>query len=82
MATRQKVIDYLGDHSGGASGSEVIKACRIRREDGFAVLNRLSMEGLADCIGLGGKGKRQTWILSKKEGTDTMSNNTSSRSSQ
>jgi hypothetical protein len=80
-AIRQKVIDYLGNHSGGASGSSVIKACRIRREDGFAVLNQLAAEGLVGCIGLGGKGNKHTWILSKKENLQDVTN-TGSRSSQ
>jgi hypothetical protein len=65
-AVRHKIIEYLGDHSAGASGNAIIKACRIRREDGFAMLDRLSKDGLVDRVGLGGKGRKQAWFLTKK----------------
>jgi hypothetical protein len=66
-AVRHKIIEYLDDHSAGASGNAIIKACRIRREDGFAMLDRLSKDGLVDRVGLGGKGKKQAWFLTNRE---------------
>jgi hypothetical protein len=67
VALRQKILEYLGGHSAGASGRAIIQACRIRREDGFAVLGRLSKDGLVDRIGPGEKGRKQTWILTNKK---------------
>jgi hypothetical protein len=64
---RHKIIEYLGSHSAGASGNAIIKACRIRREDGFAVLDRLLNDGLVDRVGLGGKGRKQSWFLTNKK---------------
>lgn len=66
-AVRHKIIEYLGDHSTGASGNAIIKACRIRREDGFAALDSLLKDGLADRVGPGGKGRKQAWFLTRKE---------------
>lgn len=68
LAIQQKILEYLAEHSAGASGSAIIGACRIRREDGFAVLDRLLKSGDVDCIGLGGKGKKKTWFLRDQEG--------------
>jgi hypothetical protein len=64
---RHKILEYLGSHSTGASGNEIIKACRIRREDGFAELDCLSKNGFIKCIGAAGKGRKQAWFLTKKE---------------
>jgi hypothetical protein len=51
LALRQKVLDYLNEHSAEASGNAIAKALRMRREDAGGVLDRLLRDGRVDFYG-------------------------------
>jgi hypothetical protein len=68
LEIQSKIIEYLSNHSCGASGSEIAKSSRARREDIYDALERLFAAGVVDCVGSGGKGKKRTWFL---RGTET-----------
>ncbi|HYK92122.1 MAG TPA: bifunctional DNA primase/polymerase [Acidobacteriota bacterium] len=67
LALQERILTYLSEHSAGVSGSSIIKTCRIRREDGFAALDLLLKSGQVDCVGLPGKGRKQTWFLREEK---------------
>ncbi len=67
LAMQQKIVSYLSEHLAGASGNAISRVCRMRREDVTTVLNRLLDSGQVDCVGTGGKGRKQTWFLRKND---------------
>jgi hypothetical protein len=67
LALVAKISDYLQGNSVGASQSAIAKHCRARKDDVIAALDLMIRHGEADCYGGGGRGKKQTWFLVKKD---------------
>jgi hypothetical protein len=68
LAMQEKILGYLAEHSAGASGNAITKACKMRRDDVADALNRLFKCEVLHCVGTGKKGSKQTWFLRAKEG--------------
>jgi putative DNA primase/helicase len=63
LATQQRILQYLAEHQSGVSGNAIATALRKRREAIGSVLDLLRNSGQVDCVGLPGRGKKQTWFL-------------------
>ena len=60
---QKRVLEYLAKHTGGVSGTNIVKGLRAQKERTLRVLDQLLEKGMVDCVNPHKKGKAILWFL-------------------
>jgi hypothetical protein len=60
---QKRVLEYLAKHTGGVSGTNIVKGLRAQKERTLRTLDQLLEKGMVDCVNPHKKGKAILWFL-------------------